>query len=108
MFYYSNSPQLDLEQGNVAADQALGARANLYSRHGNTPPPGSRPSSNTQPSCPPSNTKINNERTRSRNYNPEPSRPESPPMLQRNGPSGNYRDMLNLRQDYQGDRKSVV
>lgn len=96
------TPRLDLEQTTVAADRALGARANLYSRHGNTPPPGSRPSSNTQQPRPPSNTITNNDRTRSRNYNPEPPRPESPPMLQRNGPSRNYRDMMNLHQDYQG------
>lgn len=97
------TPQLDLQQLNTTVDRALGARANQYSRHGTTPPPGSRPSSNTVPS---SNTrpssKTNIDRGVNRNFNDETSRPDSPPLLQRNGPQKNYADMFNLHQDYQG------
>jgi hypothetical protein len=46
IFCLSYSPQLDLQQLTSTVERALGARANQYSRHGNTPP-GSRPSSNT-------------------------------------------------------------
>lgn len=38
---------------------------------------------------------------RLKNYN-DIARPDSPPLLQRNGPQTNYKDKLNLHQDYQG------
>lgn len=98
--YFSHSPQLDLQQLTTAADRALGARANLYSRHGNTPP-GSRPSSNTQWPSSNTRTKTNNDHAINRNYN-DIGRPDSPPLLQRNGAQTNYKDKLNLHQDYQG------
>ncbi|VDI44912.1 alpha-tubulin N-acetyltransferase 1 [Mytilus galloprovincialis] len=94
------NPQLDLQQLTTAADHALGARANLYSRHGNTPP-GSRPSSNTQRPSSNTRTKTNNDHAINRNYN-DIGRPDSPPLLQRNGAQTNYKDKLNLHQDYQG------
>ena len=96
IFCLSYSPQLDLQQLTTTVERALGARANQYSRHGNTPP-GSRPSSNTRPT-----SKTNNDRGIDKNYTNERTRPDSPPLLQRAGPQRNHKDMLNLHQDYQG------